>query len=260
LNERAITSVDVCILRVDQANYDKDFIAHALNQRSFLDACLEHSGGSTRQRISRTNLGKIELCIPIEQSEQAEIANAFGLLDQAIKEVEELVLKQQRIHAGLIQDMLSRGVDSRGEIRADESSLYKLSVIGRIPAEWKVSSLGSLADFVTSGSRGWARYYSDEGAIFLRIGNLTREHINLRLADIARVALPASTEGQRTALKVDDLLISITADLGIIGVIPNSLGDAYVNQHIALVRISRSDICLKICWVVLIQSIRSRPI
>jgi len=32
-------------------------------------------------------------------------------------------------------------------------------------------------------------------------------------------------------------LISITADLGIIGVIPEDLGEAYVNQHIALVRL-----------------------
>jgi type I restriction enzyme, S subunit len=33
-----------------------------------------------------------------------------------------------------------------------------------------------------------------------------------------------------------DILVSITADLGIIGVIPNKLGDAYINQHIALIR------------------------
>ena len=35
-------------------------------------------------------------------------------------------------------------------------------------------------------------------------------------------------------------LISITADLGIIGVIPKGLGEAYVNQHIALVRLDQS--------------------
>jgi type I restriction enzyme S subunit len=37
------------------------------------------------------------------------------------------------------------------------------------------------------------------------------------------------------------VLISITADLGIIGVIPQDLGEAYVNQHIALVRVNRSN-------------------
>jgi type I restriction enzyme S subunit len=37
-------------------------------------------------------------------------------------------------------------------------------------------------------------------------------------------------------------LISITADLGIIGVIPKRFEEAYVNQHIALVRLRKSEI------------------
>jgi type I restriction enzyme S subunit len=37
-------------------------------------------------------------------------------------------------------------------------------------------------------------------------------------------------------VKPGDILISVTADIGIIGVIPNPFEEAYVNQHIALVR------------------------
>ncbi|RYE89412.1 MAG: restriction endonuclease subunit S, partial [Cytophagaceae bacterium] len=39
-----------------------------------------------------------------------------------------------------------------------------------------------------------------------------------------------------------DLLISITADLGIIGVVPASFGDAFISQHIALVRLNKEVI------------------
>ncbi len=99
--------------------------------------------------------------------------------------------------------------------------------------------LGELAGIVTSGSRGWAPYYADRGAIFIRIGNLTREHINLKLDKVVHV-VPPGTEGTRTRLLVGDVLISITADLGIIGVVPSDLGEAYVNQHIALVRLEAS--------------------
>ena len=73
LNGRAITSVDVCILRVDNSEYNRDFIAHALNQTTFLAACQEKSGGSTRQRISRTNLGTIEILVAEDKLEQAKI-------------------------------------------------------------------------------------------------------------------------------------------------------------------------------------------
>jgi type I restriction enzyme S subunit len=98
-----------------------------------------------------------------------------------------------------------------------------------------------LAGLITSGSRGWAKYYSEDGPIFLRIANLTREHINLRLDNLIHVNPPNNSEGLRTVVKEGDLLISITADLGIIGVIPRGLPEAYVNQHIALVRINSRD-------------------
>jgi type I restriction enzyme S subunit len=99
-----------------------------------------------------------------------------------------------------------------------------------------------VSEFVTSGSRGWARYYSTDGAIFLRIGNLTRRHINFRLDDLVFVSPPQSSEGKRTAVETGDLLISITADLGIIGIVPSDFDEAYVNQHIALVRLMKEEV------------------
>jgi type I restriction enzyme S subunit len=62
----------------------------------------------------------------------------------------------------------------------------------------------------------------------------------MRFDDVIRVSPPASSEGERTAVKKDDLLISITADLGIVAVIPDGFETAYVNQHIALTRLDNS--------------------
>ena len=86
-------------------------------------------------------------------------------------------------------------------------------------------------------------YYREDGATFIRIGNLTREDINLRLGDLVFVQPPASAEGLRTCVAANDILISITADLGIIGVIPFAFSEGYVNQHIALVRPTHEAIC-----------------
>ncbi|MDC7704703.1 restriction endonuclease subunit S [Vogesella indigofera] len=48
---------------------------------------------------------------------------------------------------------------------------------------------------------------------------------------------PDNSEGVRTALKAGDVLISITADIGIVGwVAPDIEQPAYINQHIALAR------------------------
>ncbi|MGD6736323.1 hypothetical protein ACP5PY_08000 (plasmid) [Photobacterium leiognathi subsp. mandapamensis] len=59
--------------------------------------------------------------------------------------------------------------------------------------------------------------------MFIRIGNLTREHINFRFKDIIRVSPPESAEGKRTLVQTGDVLISITADLGVIAVVNESL-------------------------------------
>ena len=97
-------------------------------------------------------------------------------------------------------------------------------------------TIREMSTIVTSGSRGWAQYYSKYGAKFVRIGNLTRDRIRIDLSDIQFVDLPDGAEGKRTQLQPNDVLVSITADLGSIGLVPDDIGEAYVNQHIAMVR------------------------
>src|SRR5262249_28185749 len=65
-----------------------------------------------------------------------------------------------------------------------------------VPTTWVSTRLGCLTTLVTSGSRGWAEYYSDSGSIFIRAQNINTD--NLRLDDVAYVALPDKTEGLRT--------------------------------------------------------------
>ncbi len=121
---------------------------------------------------------------------------------------------------------------------------YKQTVVGVIPEEWNVAQLGDLKPFVTSGSRGWASYYSEHGDFFVRITNLSRMSIYLDLADCKFVRLPPEEhEGVRTQLKEQDLLISITADIGIVGYVDACVPlPAYINQHIALLRFDSSQV------------------
>jgi type I restriction enzyme S subunit len=105
-----------------------------------------------------------------------------------------------------------------------------------LPHGWQYVSSDTLFSFVTSGSRGWAQYYADEGPIFIRIGNLDHGSIELDLSDIQRVRPPQGLEQKRTAVRESDILISITADVGMVGLVPPAFGEAHINQHIALAR------------------------
>jgi type I restriction enzyme S subunit len=107
--------------------------------------------------------------------------------------------------------------------------------------QWDKTTINDQAQTVTSGSRDWAQYYSESGDKFIRMTNLVRDGIYLDLSDLKFVQLPKdSNEGKRTSLKFGDILISITAELGKLGWIPEGLGTAYINQHTALVRMKDS--------------------
>ena len=105
-----------------------------------------------------------------------------------------------------------------------------------------------MSEFVTSGSRGWAKYYADEGARFIRITDLTRDKIILKNDGIQRVNLPEETEGKRSRLNPFDVLVSITADLGSIALIPEDIEEAYINQHIAMIRFENPQLGEFMAW------------
>jgi type I restriction enzyme S subunit len=105
-----------------------------------------------------------------------------------------------------------------------------------IPDSWAWVVLGQITDLITSGSRDWAKHYSNSGAIFVRMGNLVKGDYRLRLDSIQHVSPPAGGEGTRTRLEAWDVLVSITGDVGMLGLIPEGFGEAYINQHTALAR------------------------
>lgn len=109
--------------------------------------------------------------------------------------------------------------------------------LGEVPGHWEVFSLKRDLAFLTSGSRGWAEHYADDGPLFIRIGNLTRGNLHLDLSDIQRVAVPDGTEGERTKIFAGDVLFSITAYLGSVAIAPEGLEAAYISQHVALARL-----------------------
>ena len=66
--------------------------------------------------------------------------------------------------------------------------------------------------------------------------NYITDILELKDNNIQFVKLPEKVEGKRSRLKENDVLISITADLGSIALVPEDIEEAYINQHIAMIR------------------------
>ncbi len=168
----------------------------------------------TVKHLSSDKLKKSEIELP-KPDEQKRIA---AILDKADR------LRRQRRFAQTLSNSFLQSV-----------FIKMFSDIFENEKDFEIGELGKKLSFMTSGSRGWAEYYTDKGDLFLRIQNVNKGE--LLLNDIAFVQAPDTAEARRTKVKEGDVLLTITAALGRSAVIPKNLPTAYINQHIALLRV-----------------------
>ena len=232
-DREGLCSTELMVL--DTRDYQAVFLRYLILTDGFIKLVDSSTQGAKMPRADWEFVGNISLPLP-PLPEQRAIA---AFLDERTSRIDGLIARKTRLvqllkerRQALITRAVTRGLDPKVELKPSG-----VPWLGEVPVGWEVKRLKHISEFVTSGSRGWAEHYADEGAVFIRIGNLDRLSIDLRLDDIQRVDPPTSAEVMRTRALKDDLLISITAFLGTVGIVPGGLGEAYVNQHTALVRL-----------------------
>ena len=134
-----------------KSSYDSEFTYYNIN---FHIEKLKNVGeGTTFAEISKTALSKIEIPFPESKQEQTKIAKILSTLDLAIEQTEAIIAKQQRIKTGLMQDLLTKGIDENGNIRSEATHEFKDSPLGRIPVDWDTKPL---IDLLVEIGQGWS--------------------------------------------------------------------------------------------------------
>ncbi|MGG5179079.1 restriction endonuclease subunit S [Bacillus sp. MM09(2025)] len=269
LKQKLITAVDVAYLRPNEKIFDTEYLNYMFNSIFFRTQAEGVARGTTRLRITRKNLGNLAIPFP-PLNEQKRIANKVERLLGKIEEAKQLIEEVKEtfeLRRAAILDKAFRGEltrrwreenirkipissDPLNSVGTNNKSIKATSLVpeASIPDTWKWVLSNELFSFITSGSRGWAKYYSDDGDLFLRVGNLNHESIDIDLTNRQNVSPPEGTEGTRTLVQEGDILVSITADVGRIAVVPKQFPKAYINQHIALARPS-SGYCIEyVAW------------
>ncbi len=204
----------VCILRPKANTLNHQYLMRFLTSELTQSELLRIAGsGATREAITKAEIEKFQIPLP-PLAEQKRIA---AILDAA----DALRAKRRESLAQLDTLLQSTFLDMFGDPVTN-------------PKGWEVVAVGDEIEFLTSGSRGWAKYYADSGDTFIRIQNL--KNGKLDLSDIAYVNAPESAEAKRTRVVPSDVLLSITADLGRTAVVPEDIGKAHINQHLAILR------------------------
>ena len=184
--------------------------------------------GSTFPAIGGEILRSLPILLP-PLPEQRAIAASVDSIDEAIEATKSVVAATERLRDALLHRLLTRGVPGW------HSEWKEVRGLGTIPASWEVVRLGEVAESITSGSRGWSRYFRSSGAFFVRSQNITASGIDH--ADAIFVDPPSDGETKRTRISRGDILISITGEPGKTTIASEDIGQAFVSQHVALVRL-----------------------
>ena len=161
-----------------------------------------------------------------------EVEPAPTLLDRILKERRRLWEQKQ-----LVKFQASgRTAPPNWKTKYEEPVAPDASKLSKLPEGWCWATLDQLSELITSGSRGWKEFYSRSGALFIRSQDIRTDAVDL--ARMAYVSPPPNSEGNRTAVKKSDVLITITgANVAKAALVDDDIGEAYVSQHVGLVRL-----------------------
>lgn len=202
---------------------------------------------AARDRLASASLARLN--VPDPDTFQSDVRFALDVLpalsarpDQ-VKQLRQTILNLA-VRGKLVKqdpadepasELLRRVSSARRLSTAEQNQRIEGEMGAMRPRGWEQVVLSQVCDFVTSGSRGWAEYYATTGAWFIRAQNI--RFGTLLLDNLACVRPPKSAEGSRTQVQRGDLLIVITgAGVTNPALLDQDLGEAYISQHVALVR------------------------
>jgi type I restriction enzyme S subunit len=204
---------------VDKTQVDPTYILYRIASPEGQSRILDGAGGSTRTTINITPFKQITFAFP-PKAHQSKIAELLCTVESAIEQTEALISKHQRIQTGLMQDLLTRGIDEHGRVRDPvcHPEQFRDSLLGRIPVEWEVELLGDRliknAGFLQTGPFGsqlHAHEYTPEGVPVMMPQDI-REG-GFAVENIARIPQARAHDLKRHRMRLNDLVFARRGDL-----------------------------------------------
>ena len=195
----AITGIDI----------DQFYLEHYLiyNEPNFRNA----TQGSTFEAINSTELNGWPINYPTSKPEQTKIAEILSTVDRAIEQTDALIAKQQRIKTGLMQDLLTRGIDEHGNLRSEQTHQFKDSALGRIPVEWELKRIADV--FEIQLGKMLSQKATEGHFPFYYLGN---KNVQWDYVDTSELQLMDFSERERRKfeLKFNDILVCEGGEVG----------------------------------------------
>jgi type I restriction enzyme S subunit len=188
------------------------------------------TSGSGIPHVDKEVLERLEI-IEFPKPEQTKIAEILSTVDRAIEQTEALIAKQQRLKTGLMQDLLTRGIDEHGRIRSEETHEFKDSPLGRIPVEWEVMTLNQVVDELITYGIVQAGPHIEDGVPYIRTGDMSGDAIQIDC--LLRTSHRIAKAYRRSEVCEGDIVFALRATVGKVLPVDLSLHGANLTQGTA---------------------------
>tara|TARA_Y100000589_G_scaffold329341_1_gene375591 strand:+ start:1234 stop:2325 length:1092 start_codon:yes stop_codon:yes gene_type:complete len=187
---------------------DLNFLKYFLIKRGFKDII----SGSAQPQIIRQNILRVKIPLPPihEQRRIAKILDSINSLRNKTSTADKNIEK-------LINSHFLKEVE-----KTDSENI----------------KLGKIIDFITSGGRGWSKYFAEQGKYFIRVADVINETIKIEKPQF--VIPPNNAEAKRTKTEEGDVVLSITGSVGRSAVVSKKYINSFISQHIALIRLDKN--------------------
>ena len=145
---KAATKQGICGIEFKNS-IDNKYMMYLL--KSMRKTFLAYSQGSTIREIRPTLIKKLEVQIPQSLTEQRQIARILSKVDEAISQTEQLIAKYRRLKTGLMQDLLTKGIDKHGNIRREETHAFEVKDGFKYPVEWQLTTIEKSIESIQQG-------------------------------------------------------------------------------------------------------------
>ena len=228
----------VTVVRVDDELYDWKFIYYVFQTEHFKNAIEAFcTTGSTNQiELVREAFLNLDIKLPADKAEQTRIAKILSTADEAIATTEALIEKYSRIKTGLMQDLLTRGIDEAGNIRSKASHRFAVKNGIEVPEEWEVEKLGDICSLIKDGTHLPPKRVHN-GVWLLGVSNIVDSEWVLVKGD-TKVSEAFFNEMHRTwNIQVGDVLLAIVgATIGKVTQVPRDFAKFTLQRSVCLLR------------------------
>ena len=149
------------LIRGNARKITQEYLYYTLLSQPSKNQIAAQISGSAQPGLKRDFLRGVFAYIPDALSEQTKIAEILSTVDRAIEQTEALIAKQQRIKVGLMQDLLTRGIDEHGNLRSEQNppiqGLAARAHSGGLGGEG-IKRLGGRINHLRNCS-GWPKYW-----------------------------------------------------------------------------------------------------